>query len=101
MAIFFGISGGLTAIGPIAGGYLTQWTWRSIFWINVPVAIVALVLIWRARPDNERHPAKLDYRGTVLITGGDGADRARAAAVEHVGVEQRHDVGLHRRRPGR
>jgi MFS family permease len=47
MALFFGISGGLTAIGPIAGGYLTQWTWRSIFWINVPVAIVALLLIWR------------------------------------------------------
>ena len=31
MAIFFGISGGLTAIAPIAGGFLTQWTWRSIF----------------------------------------------------------------------
>ena len=45
MALFFGITGGLTAIGPIAGGYLTQWTWRSIFWINVPVAIIALVLI--------------------------------------------------------
>src|ERR1700757_109468 len=27
MAIFFGISGGLTAIGPIAGGFSTQWTW--------------------------------------------------------------------------
>lgn len=36
MAIFFGITGGLTAIGPITGGYLTQWTWRSIFWINIP-----------------------------------------------------------------
>jgi EmrB/QacA subfamily drug resistance transporter len=72
MAIFFGISGGLTAIGPIAGGYLTQWTWRSIFWINVPVAIVALLLIWRSQPDDERHPAKLDYRGTVLITGAMG-----------------------------
>jgi MFS family permease len=47
MAIFFGIAGGLTAIGPIAGGYLTQWTWRSIFWINVPVAIIALLLIRR------------------------------------------------------
>jgi predicted MFS family arabinose efflux permease len=68
MAIFFGISGGLTAIGPITGGYLTQWTWRSIFWINVPVAIIALLLIWRSRPDDEIHPAKLDYRGTVLIT---------------------------------
>jgi MFS family permease len=33
LAIFFGISGGLTAIGPIAGGYLTQWTWRAIFWL--------------------------------------------------------------------
>ena len=72
MAIFFGISGGLTAIGPIAGGYLTQWTWRSIFWINIPVAIIALYLIWRSQPDDERHPAPLDYRGTVLITGGMG-----------------------------
>ncbi len=69
MAIFFGISGGLTAIGPIAGGFLTQWTWRAIFWINVPVAIVALVLIWRSCLETERHPAKLDYRGTGLITG--------------------------------
>ncbi|HEX4626993.1 MAG TPA: MFS transporter [Solirubrobacteraceae bacterium] len=68
MAIFFGISGGLTAIGPIAGGFLTQWTWRSIFWINLPVALIALFLIWRSRPDDTRRPTKLDYRGTVLIT---------------------------------
>ena len=54
MAIFFGISGGLTAIGPIAGGYLTQWTWRAIFWINIPVALIALYLIWRSQPDDER-----------------------------------------------
>ena len=69
MAIFFGISGALTAIGPITGGFLTQWTWRSIFWINVPVAIIALWLIWLSRVESERHPAPLDYRGTVLITG--------------------------------
>ncbi|MGZ4265183.1 MAG: MFS transporter [Solirubrobacteraceae bacterium] len=69
MAIFFGISGGLTAIGPAAGGYLTQWTWRAIFWINIPVAIIALVLIWISKPDDERRPTTLDYRGTVLITG--------------------------------
>jgi EmrB/QacA subfamily drug resistance transporter len=69
MATFFGITGGLTAIGPIAGGFLTQWTWRSIFWINVPVAIVALILIWRSKPDDTKHPAGLDFRGTALITG--------------------------------
>jgi EmrB/QacA subfamily drug resistance transporter len=72
MAVFFGISGGLTAVGPIAGGYLTQWTWRSIFWINIPVAIIALLLIWRSKPPDERHPVRFDYRGTVLITAGMG-----------------------------
>jgi EmrB/QacA subfamily drug resistance transporter len=72
MAIFFGISGGLTAIGPIAGGFLTQWTWRSIFWINVPVALIALYLIWRSKPDDTRYPAPLDFRGVVLVSGGMG-----------------------------
>jgi len=72
MAIFFGITGGLTSVGPIAGGYLTEWTWRAIFWINIPVALISLFLIWRAKPENTRHPAPLDYRGTVLITGGMG-----------------------------
>jgi EmrB/QacA subfamily drug resistance transporter len=68
MAIFFGISGGLTAIGPIAGGFLTQWTWRAIFWINIPVAIIAVVLTQLACPEDQPRPEKLDYRGTALIT---------------------------------
>jgi EmrB/QacA subfamily drug resistance transporter len=72
MAIFFGISGGLTAIGPIAGGFLTQWTWRAIFWINIPVAIIAVVLTQIACPEDEPRPEKLDYRGTALITGAMG-----------------------------
>jgi EmrB/QacA subfamily drug resistance transporter len=72
MAIFFAVAGGLTSVGPIAGGYLTEWTWRAIFWINIPVAIIALVLTWIAKPDDTRHPAKLDYRGTVLVSGGMG-----------------------------
>jgi EmrB/QacA subfamily drug resistance transporter len=72
MAIFFGISGGLTAIGPIAGGFLTQWTWRAIFWINIPVAIIAVVLTQIACPEDQPRPEKLDYRGTVLITGAMG-----------------------------
>ena len=70
MAIFFGVAGGLTALGPLAGGYLTQWTWRSIFWINVPVAIAALVLTAIAKPDDDRTPAPLDLRGLVLIVAG-------------------------------
>jgi EmrB/QacA subfamily drug resistance transporter len=72
LALFFGIAGGLTAIGPIAGGYLIQWTWRSIFWINVPVAIIALILIAVSKPVTEHRPAPIDYRGLALIVGGVG-----------------------------
>jgi EmrB/QacA subfamily drug resistance transporter len=72
MAIFFAVTGGLTAIGPLAGGFLTQWTWRAIFWVNIPVAIIALILIRISRPDDARRPGSLDYRGTLLISGSMG-----------------------------
>jgi EmrB/QacA subfamily drug resistance transporter len=72
LAIFFGVAGAFTSIGPIAGGYLTEWTWRAIFWINVPVAIAALVMTAISKPANEKHPAPLDYRGAVLVSGGMG-----------------------------
>jgi len=70
LALFFGIAGGLTAVGPVLGGYLTQWTWRAIFWVNIPVALIALVLIFIARPVTEHRPAKMDYRGLALIAAG-------------------------------
>jgi EmrB/QacA subfamily drug resistance transporter len=72
LALFFGIAGGLTAIGPILGGYLTQWTWRAIFWVNIPVAIIALVLIAISNPVTSYRPAPIDYRGLALIVGGVG-----------------------------
>jgi EmrB/QacA subfamily drug resistance transporter len=70
LAVFFSVSGGLTAIGPIAGGYLTEWTWRAIFWINVPVALAAIVLTLLARPSEARHPARIDVPGAVLVCAG-------------------------------
>jgi MFS family permease len=72
MATFFGVTGGLTAVGPLAGGYLTEITWRAIFWVNIPVAVIALVLTTLSKPSNEKHPAPLDYRGAVLVSGGMG-----------------------------
>lgn len=85
LAIFFGITGGLTALGPFLGGYLTERTWRSIFWVNVPVAIIALILIYLAKPDDTRHPAPIDWRGTALIAGGMG--------LSVLGLQQSSDWG--------
>ncbi|MGD0379768.1 MAG: MFS transporter [Acidimicrobiales bacterium] len=70
LALFFGIAGGLTAIGPILGGFLTEWTWRAIFWVNIPVAIIALVLIVISKPNTVHQPAPMDYRGLALIIPG-------------------------------
>lgn len=72
MALFFGITGALTSIGPIAGGYLTEWTWRSIFWINIPIALISLFLIWKSKPADMKKPQPLDFRGAVLIALGMG-----------------------------
>jgi EmrB/QacA subfamily drug resistance transporter len=80
LAVFFGIAGGLTAVGPILGGVLTQWTWRAIFWVNIPVAIVALVLIAISKPKTEHRPAPMDYRGLLLI--------AAAVALSVFGFQQ-------------
>jgi EmrB/QacA subfamily drug resistance transporter len=70
LALFFGIAGGLTAVGPILGGVLTQWTWRAIFWVNIPVAVIALILIVIAKPTTLHKPARMDYRGLALIASG-------------------------------
>jgi EmrB/QacA subfamily drug resistance transporter len=72
LALFFGVAGGLTAIGPILGGYLSEWTWRAIFWVNIPVAIIALVLTFIARPQTQRRPGRMDWPGLLLISGGVG-----------------------------
>ena len=48
VALFFAIAGGLTAVGPFAGSFLLEWSWRAIFFVNVPVAIIGLVLTFVA-----------------------------------------------------
>ncbi|MFG2499699.1 MFS transporter [Streptomyces sp. NPDC048441] len=54
------------ALGPVAGGALTTaWGWSGIFFINVPLGAVALVLLLRA-PRSERRPAPLDVPGQLL-----------------------------------
>ncbi|RLP77479.1 MFS transporter [Mycetocola tolaasinivorans] len=76
MATFFTITGAMTAIGPIAGGYLTQWTWRSIFWVNIPLAIIALVLLMLGRraaaltPSAPVRDRRIDVPGAILVAAG-------------------------------
>ena len=66
----------LAAIGPVLGGWLIDTVgWRSIFLLNVPPAIAAIVLALRFVPNIHRdaEPAPLDFPGAALATVAMGA----------------------------
>ncbi|MFD4941618.1 MFS transporter [Streptomyces sp. NPDC058409] len=66
-AVSLWAAGGTTAaaLGPVAGGALTTaWDWRAIFFINLPVGLLALALTSRA-PRSARRPAPLDLPGQL------------------------------------
>lgn len=59
--------------GPIVGGVFAQHLhWSLIFWINLPLAAVALAMIHHAlrRLPDVRRPQRLDLVGAVLVVGG-------------------------------
>ncbi|WP_133849971.1 DHA2 family efflux MFS transporter permease subunit [Labedaea rhizosphaerae] len=58
--------------GPILGGWLVDsFSWHWIFFINVPIGIVALVLAWRVLPkDNPEGAKKFDFPGMLMLSPG-------------------------------
>jgi EmrB/QacA subfamily drug resistance transporter len=70
MAMFFAITGAMTAVGPIAGGYLTEWTWRAIFWVNLPIALIAFVIVSLAVTPRPRSHERIDWRGAAVVAVG-------------------------------
>jgi EmrB/QacA subfamily drug resistance transporter len=59
-------------LGPVVGGFITTYFhWRWIFWINVPIALLGLVLVTLFIPDHrEERPPPLDARGFLLTAVG-------------------------------
>lgn len=57
-------------LGPVVGGYLTTyWTWHWIFYLNIPISIICMILGWRFIPEEEKSnlPKKrFDLVGFVL-----------------------------------
>ena len=60
------------ALGPLVGGLLTEgWTWRAVFWINIPVGVVMLALAAVTLPRDERdREARFDWPGAFTLVPG-------------------------------
>src|SRR4051812_9176358 len=70
MASMWGVS---SIAGPIVGGWVTDnLTWRWIFWANLPIGLVAMVLCDRALRivRRQRRPVRIDYAGSALLVAG-------------------------------
>jgi EmrB/QacA subfamily drug resistance transporter len=64
-----------TAIGPVMGGWLIEHvSWRAVFFINIPIALLIILISLRCVPESSDKQSKgLDWLGAVLVTFGLGA----------------------------
>jgi EmrB/QacA subfamily drug resistance transporter len=70
-----GFSAITAAIGPVLGGWaIEHFSWRAVFFINVPIAIVVVVIsYWRVPESSGDDKERLDRAGAILIALGLGA----------------------------
>jgi len=70
IGIWGGVSGLGVALGPVVGGAVVQGiSWEAIFWLNVPVAIIAIPLVLAAVSESRGTWQRLDPIGTILLGG--------------------------------
>ncbi len=68
--LFAAVFGLAALIGPLAGGLLTDaFSWHAIFYVNIPVGLVSLVVIWRVMPSLRRTGVShsLDFLGAAVF----------------------------------
>jgi len=61
------------ALGPLVGGFLTDFvTWRAIFWLNPPICFAIMLIVfaaWTGLPQSEK-VERVDKAGTLLLVSG-------------------------------
>ncbi|WP_430869245.1 MFS transporter [Demequina aurantiaca] len=71
MALWGATAGVATLVGPLLGGVLVDGPgWEWIFFVNVPIGVVAFVLAWRLVPNLETHVHRMDWLGIALSSAG-------------------------------
>jgi EmrB/QacA subfamily drug resistance transporter len=71
VGIYGGLAGLAVAAGPLVGGAVTDsLDWHWIFWLNVPIGLLAATLGARLLPESHGAAQRLDLSGVVLVTGG-------------------------------
>ena len=71
IGLFSAITGIAVALGPLVGGAVVEGiAWEWVFWINVPIGLIAAPLVLRKLSESHGAESGLDLRGLALISGG-------------------------------
>ena len=84
MATFFAITGAMTAIGPVAGSWLVQYSWRYIFFVNLPLALIASGLVLVGAGDVERAVGAGEVERAAGARDGEGVVGAGSVNAVHL-----------------
>ncbi|GAA3040980.1 DHA2 family efflux MFS transporter permease subunit [Streptosporangium longisporum] len=69
MGLYLGLTGLATFGGPFIGGLIAEGlAWQWIFWLNLPVGVVAIVLVLRRVDESTGPNVRFDLPGVVLVT---------------------------------
>lgn len=71
MGLFGAVFGAASVVGPLTGGFLTDHlSWRWVFYVNVPLAAIALLVTSAVLPSSPRRRfVRVDWLGTALLAG--------------------------------
>ena len=71
VGVYGGLAGLAVAAGPLVGGAVTEaLDWHWVFWLNVPIGLLATALSSRLLPESWGVARRLDLLGVALVTGG-------------------------------
>ena len=97
MGVYAAMSIGGAAVGLLAGGVLTTYvSWRWVFFVNVPIAVVAALMAPRVLVESQRHAGRFDLPGAITGTAGLAAlvYGLSSAATTQSGVSQWGDTNV-------
>ena len=55
-------------LGLLIGGFLSEWEWKAVFWVGVPIGVVGTIWSYRSLHElGSRSPGRMDWVGTVTF----------------------------------